>query len=325
MIAGLAWMLGCGVIAGGLAVLADAASIAPYVAGAGALGYFISTIAAMIPQQVTLDVSPTVVTTSWRGAIEIATPPQLGTWVVAGIDAPMGLVLRVGSLRIGGEGHDGAGYEVRGAPTRTVDCHLGKADFEALCVAIGIRKGELGPVVVPLVRSSQSAGGAVRMMAPWLLTMAGVSTLGVIAGETGVMETRDGRIALVAITVAIVVAGIAVMVVRGRRVRAPELELRVEADALVLARAGGDVIVRAPWATVTIERRRFTQSSRAGSYAMPLLVLTLEGHEPLRLGAWDTRLAWPDGPEKAWRGPKWLAGAAVWPRLIEALRAHGRL
>ncbi|MEO8705596.1 MAG: hypothetical protein ABI867_36535 [Kofleriaceae bacterium] len=323
MIAGLLWMLGCGVGAAALA-LAGATAIAPYAIGAGVLGYFVSTIAAMIPQQVTLEVAVGEVAPSWRPAIHGATP-ELGSWVVAGIDAPLGLVLRIGALRIGGEGHDGAGYDIRGAATRTVDCHVGKVDFEAMCAALGIRKGALGPVVVPLVRSSQSTSGVLRMMAPWLATIGLVSVLGIIAGETGWLDTANGQLGLTIATAAIVVAGIVVMVLRGRRVRAPELELRVTPDALVLARPGGEPISATPWPAVLTERRRFTQSSRAGSYTMPLLILTVEGHEPLRLGAWDTRLAWPDGPDKAWRGPKWIAGAAVWPRLIEALREHHRL
>jgi hypothetical protein len=324
MLAGLAWLVACGGAAAlALVIVTDAHSIALYFGGAGALGYFVSTIAAMVPQQVTLAVAAGEIVPSWRP--EVRGTPELGSWVAAGIDAPMGLVLRVGALRIGGDGHDGAGYDVRGAATRTVDCHLGRDDFEALCAAVGIRKGELGPVVVALVRSTQSAGGALRMMAPWLLAMVAVLALSIVAGPSALVAGRTGQLALTIATAAIVVIGIAVMVLRSRRVRAPELELRVEPDALVLARPGGEPISRTPWGAVTTERRRFTQTSRAGSYTMPLLVLTLEGHEPLRLGAWDTRLAWPDGPAKARRGPKWIAGAAIWPRLVDELRRHHRL
>jgi hypothetical protein len=322
MLAGLAWLVACGGAAA-LAIVSDTHSIAPYVGGAGALGYFVSMIAAMIPQQVTLAVAAGEIVPSWRP--EVRGTPELGSWVAAGIDAPMGLVLRVGVLRIGGDGHDGAGYDIRGAATRTVDCHVSRDDFEALCAAVGIRKGELGPVVVALVRSTQSAGGALRMMAPWLLAMVAVLVLSIVAGPSALMAGRTGQLALTIAMAAIVVVGIAVMVLRSRRVRAPELELRVEPDALVLAKPGGEPISRTPWSAVTTERRRFTQTSRAGSYTMPLLVLTLEGHEPLRLGAWDTRLAWPDEPDKAWRGPKWIAGAAMWPRLVDELRRHQRL
>jgi hypothetical protein len=322
MTAGLAWLVVCGGAAA-LAIASGAHTIAPYVGGAGALGFFVSTIAAMSPQQVTLAVAPGEIVPSWRPGVRGT--PELGSWVAPGIDAPMGLVLRVGALRIGGDGHDGAGYDIRGAATRTVDCHVGRDDFEALCAAVGVRKGALGPVVVALVRSSQSAGGVLRVMAPWLLVMVAVSALSIAAGPSAVMATRTGQLALTLAMAAIVVVGIAVMMLRSRRVRAPELELRVEPDALVLARPGGELISRTPWSAVTTERRRFTQTSRAGSYTMSLLVLTLAGHEPLRLGAWDTRLAWPDAPERAWRGPKWIAGAAMWPRLVDELRRHHRL
>jgi len=314
---GLAWLLACGGAAA-LVIAAGASSIAPYLGGAAALGYFAATIAAIIPQQVTLAVAPGEIAPSWRAVVRGT--PELASWVATGVDAPMGLVLRVGTLRIGGDGHDGAGYDVRGAASRTVDCQLGRDDFEALCAAVGIRKGERGPLVVALVRSSQTAAGALRTIAPWLITMGVVSSLSVVAGSTSLMATRTGQLALTIAMAAIVVVGIAVMVVRGQRVRAPELELRVEPDALVLARPGGALISRTPWRSVTTERRRFTQTSRAGSFTMPLLILTLDGHEPLRLGAWDTRLAWPDAPDKARRGPNWIAGAAVWPRLIDELR-----
>jgi hypothetical protein len=323
MLVGLAWLVACGGGAAALVIVSDAHSIALYFGGAGALGYFASTVAALIPRQVTLAVAAGEIVPSWRP--EVRGTPELGSWVAAGIDAPMGLVLRVGDLRIGGDGHDGAGYDIRGAATRTVDCHVGRDDFEALCAAVGIRKGELGPVIVALVRSTQSAGGALRMMAPWLLTIVAVSVLSIVAGRSALMETRTGQLGLTIAAAAIVVVGIAVMVLRSRRVRAPELELRVEPDALVLATPGGEPISRTPWSAVTTKRRRFTPTSRAGSYTMPLLVLTLEGHEPLRLGAWDTRLAWPDKPAKAWRGPKWVAGAAMWPRLVDELRRHHRL
>lgn len=323
MIAGLAWLLACGGAAAALAIVREAHSFAPYVGGAAAIGYFASAIAAMIPQQVTLAVTASEVVPSWRPAVHGT--PALGYWVAAGVDAPMGLVLRVGDLRIGGAGHDGAGYELRGAATRAVDCQVDRDDFEALCTAVGIRKGEPGPLVVALVRSTQSMGGALRMISPWLLAIVAVSVVSTVAGQSARVWTRSGQLALMLAISAIVVTGIAVMVLRNRRVRAPELELHCEPDALVLARPGGEPISRTPWRAVMTERLRFTQTSRAGSYTMPLLVLTLEGHEPVRLGAWDPRLAWPDEPDRARRGPAWIAGAALWPRLVDELRRHQRL
>src|SRR3954468_22428179 len=138
MVAGLVWLVACGGAAA-LVIVSDAPSIARYVGGAGALGYFVAMIVAMIPQQVTLAVAAGEIVPSWRA--EVRGAPELGSWVAAGIDAPMGLVRRVGTRRIGGDGHYGAGYDIRGAATRTVDCHLGRDDFEALCAAVGIRKG----------------------------------------------------------------------------------------------------------------------------------------------------------------------------------------
>ncbi|MEJ7598709.1 MAG: hypothetical protein WKG01_12440 [Kofleriaceae bacterium] len=323
VLAGLAWMVACGVGAAVLALARDTHAVAPYLAGAGALGWFVSMIFAMVPQHVTLAVTTGEIVPSWRAPERGA--PVLGSWVVAGVDAPIGLVLRVGALRVGGGGLDGAGYSVVGAATRTVDCQVGCDTFEAICAAVGIRKGDVGPLVVPLLRNSQSTSGLLRTMAPWLLTMAVVFVLAIVAGQSNLLTTLHGQLVIVIATVLCIVVGITVMVVRSLRIRAPELELRVTPDALVLARFGGDPISHTPWSAVGAVRRRFIQSSRAGRYTMPLLVLTIEGHEPLRLGAWDHRLAWTGEVEKTWRGPCWIVGSAVWPRLTEELAQHRRL
>src|SRR5688572_25042390 len=109
MIAGLAFMLVCGAAAVALAVVYDAARLFPYVAGAGALTYFVAAVVAMIPQSVTLAVDGDTVTPSWRPAIRVR-DRTLSAWVVAGIDAPMGLAVTLrgdrGTVRVGANGHD---------------------------------------------------------------------------------------------------------------------------------------------------------------------------------------------------------------------------
>src|SRR4051812_35856483 len=87
MVAGLVWLVACGGAAA-LVIVSDAPSIARYVGGAGALGYFVAMIVAMIPQQVTLAVAAGEIVPSWRA--EVRGAPELGSWVAAGIDAPMG-------------------------------------------------------------------------------------------------------------------------------------------------------------------------------------------------------------------------------------------
>lgn len=325
MLAGLGFLVACGVLAAVLA-LEGQAEIAPYVAGAGVLGYFVATIVAMIPQQVSLELAGRTLAPSWRGPLEVERV-EVGPWVLAGIDAATGLAVtlrgRGGTLRIGGERHAGEGYRL-GAPTRSVDCHLPPSAFDDLVGALGVVRGEPGPLAVPLVRSSQSFGGVVRTMAPWLVTITVIGTLGVVAGNTQLVATFDGQLVLAAICGGIALAGMGWMVVRGRRVRMPELELRDEPDALVIDDLRGHA-ARIAWPEITVERLTHTVTSRIGSYAMPVLVLGLPGRKPLRLGAWDTQLAWPGQSAKTWRGPAWIVGAAKWPALLDALRRHGRL
>ncbi len=326
MFAGLGVMLGFGALAVVLA-LADRTDLAPYVAGAGALAYFISTIAAMIPQQVTIEIAGKTVTPSWRGAIEVDRV-ELGYWVVPGIDAASGLAVTIrgkgGALRIGGDKHDGEGYEL-GAPTRTVDCHLRADELDALVQLLGITRGEPGPLAIPLIRSSQSIVGIARGMAPWLITITVLGVLGIVVGNTAwgqdMLATPDGQLVMALVCGGVALFGVVWMIVRSRRVRGAELELREEDDALIVD--DGKAPQRVPWKSIAIEKLTYSVSSRMGTFSMPLLVLTI-GDRKLRLGAWDTQLAWPGQPAKTWRAPHWLVGAAKWPKLLDLLKRHGR-
>jgi hypothetical protein len=324
MVAGVAWLV---VTGGGTLVLAATThGDLPYgwLAGAGVLGYLIGTFAAMIPQDVTLDVSRDEVIPSWRRPVR-AHDVRLGLWVVAGIDAAMGVVAHVGKLKIGGEQHSGDGYSLDGPASRGVDCQLPAADFDALVAALGVRKGAAGPLVMPLVRSSQSAGGMLRMMAPWLATMAVAGGFGLIVGTVGesLTATPAGNLVIGGVTAAIVVGGLVLTIVRSMRVRRPDRELRIEEHDLVLAKIGGDELARAGWASVTAEPRTYRFGTGAGRFEMPVLELAIDRVQ-LRIGAWDQRLAWPEGTRRG-RGPRWLVGAPQWPRLVEKLKKHGRM
>lgn len=333
MLAGLGFLVACGAIAAVVA-LNGSEEIAPYIAGAGGLGYFVSTIAAMIPQTVTLEVTGKTLAMSWRRPIEVERV-EVGPWVVAGIDAASGLAVTVrgrgGALRIGGEKHAGEGYEL-GLPTRSVDCHLPQDAFDELVALLGVTKGEPGPLIVPLVRSSQSFAGVVRQMWPWLATIGLLGIMGIVVGNTAwgerVLATPEGQLGSAVISGGLALVGIAWMVLRGRRVRTPELELCEEDDALVIrerARGSRNGQQRVGWKDISIEKQTHSVSSRVGTYSMPVLILTVPDRKPLRLGAWDTQLAWPGHPAKTWRAPSWIVGAAQWPKLLDALKRHGRL
>jgi hypothetical protein len=297
----------------------------------GAVGYFIATIVAMIPQSVTIAIDGQTVTPSFGPPIRMRDRPELSSWVVAGIDAAMGLAVTIGErgqLRIGGNGHDGEGYELRGAPVRTVDCHLDKQQIEALLAALGIARGKAGPLAVPLVRNSQSFGHVVRSMLPWALTIAGFGVLAGILGDTEAGDrfsrSPEGRLAISLACGAIALISVVYMVIRVRRVKMPALELRFSDDALIVVTRRNGVERRVPWSRVAIEKLQHSVTSRVGTFTMPILVLDLGDGKPLRIGAWDTALAWPGEPAKSWRGPTWLVGAAKWPRFLAEMKRHGR-
>ena len=329
MLAGLGFMLLCGVIAGAVAI-DGSGEIAPYIAGAGGLAYFIATIVAMIPQTVTLEVAGTTVTPSWRRAIEVQRV-EVGAWVLAGIDAASGLVVTVhgtgGTLRIGGEKHAGEGYQL-GAPSRSVDCQLPQDAFDGLVEVLGVKRGAPGPLVVPLVRSSQSISGVLRQLGPWLATVTLLGIMGLVVGNTAwgerLLARPEGSLGMAIASGGLAIVGLGWMILRARRVRLPALELCEEAEALVIRDRRGTA-QRVPWSSIAIEKQTHSVSSRAGTFSMPVLILTVPDRKPLRLGAWDTQLAWPGQPAKTWRAPSWVVGAAQWPAFLDALKRHGRL
>jgi hypothetical protein len=319
MHAGLLVMLVC--VAGAVvAAVENMASAAPYIAGVGGLVYFVAVVVAMIPQSGTIAIDGDTVTPSWGAPIRMHARPELASWVIAGIDAAMGLAITIPGLRIGIDKHDGEGYELRGSPRRTVDCQVDKDTGDALLAALGFTRGKPGPLVVPLVRSAQTFGGVVRAMLPWLVTMTVLAVAAVIVGSTEVGEefarTSHGQLTMAIGSGALAVIAIVVMIVRGRRVRMPELELRFSDDALSVGEQ------QIPWSAVTIEKLTYTVSSRYGAFAMPVLVLGIGDRKPLRLGAYDGALAWSGATAKTWRAPTWLVAATKWPRLLAALEAR---
>ncbi|MBA2544207.1 MAG: hypothetical protein H0V17_31475 [Deltaproteobacteria bacterium] len=323
-------MLACLAVSAVLAT-GEGASIAPYVAGAGALVYFIATIAAMIPQTVTFEIAGTTVTPSWRGPISGASI-EVGSWVAPGVDASIGLAVYVrgagGTLRIGLDGHDGEGYAMRGKPTRVVDCTLPKTEAADLLAAFGIERGPAGPLAIPLLRSTQSFGGVARGMAPWLISITLLGVFGIVVGNTEwgeqMLKSPHGQLVMVIVCGGLALAGVVMMIVRGRRVKTPELELRFDDDALRITDVRRGTATQVPWSSVTIEKLKYSVSSRMGTFSMPLMVLGL-GDRTLRIGAWDTGLAWPGAPASTWRAPHWLVGAAKWPKLVDALKRHNRM
>jgi hypothetical protein len=298
----------------------------PWIAiGAGA-GFFAFAIASIVPRPATLEVSPGELRPSWTGPIPLTDARiTIGRWVMPVIDSVTGLAIHVGGIRIGGTDHPGDGYRVDAAPARAVDFELSAADLDALASAIGVpRAAPDGTVIVELVRSSQSAGGAFRTMAPWLLTMVVLSVGGVALGATGLADRLlrhpHGMIWMGVGTGAIVVAGMAWTIVRSMRPRIPSLELRATADTLGLFAYRGAEQVRVPWAAVRAEPRSLVLRTKGGTWTLPALELHLGDHV-LQLACWDQREAWPQPAPRA--SPTWIAGRPHWRQLLTALQVRG--
>ncbi len=331
-VAGVVFLVVCGLGALALA-LSGHTDLAPYVGGAGALGYFVSTIAAMIPQQVEIAIEGRRVVPSWRTPLE-ATDVRVGAWVVAGIDAATGSVVYVRgrrgkALRIGGERHDAEGYPVEARPSHTVDCHMPAGDFDRLLAALEIQRTPIdprAPLVVPLVRNRQNLAGVARDMLPWVaaMTLIGVGGGLLSSSDSGrrFLSSSGGQLATGIGSAVIALIAIGWIIVRGRRVRMPTLELRVDGDEIALGKLGGATIVRGSLRELSFQRLRYTVRTRYSSHPMPVIELRFPDRS-LRIGAWDPHLAWGEqdgaGATSTWRSPTWLVASTVWPKLVAAL------
>jgi hypothetical protein len=271
---------------------------------------------------------------SWRRPLRLhGCRVTLGRWVVAGVDTACGLAVHIqgpdGRVRVGALAHAGDGYALGARPVRSVDCHLEIADFDALVAELGVARGA-GPeeLVIDVTRSSQSAGGLLRMMGPWMITIAVASAFGLTLGLSGLGErlarTRVGPWLMGGGTMLIVVTGLFFTVLRGARVRLPEYELRARDEGMTLSRAGA-VVARVPWIEVAAVPKHHRITSRYSASTLPVIELRLGAAKPLVIAVWDPSQLWPfPTPSRFW-APRYLVGSPQWPRLVAALRARGRL
>jgi hypothetical protein len=339
LLAGVALVLGAFVVGGLLMTTLGrrAEHVVPWLATAAALGFFAATVISVLPRAVRITLDGDMVSASWRRPIPLHECRfELGRLVLGGIDTPCGMALHIigrgKPLSIGVLEHAGEGYAIVAAPVRQVDCHVSLAQFDALLAAFGIHRGAPSrELVVELTRSSQTIGGVFGMMLPWFATIGAAGMFGVIVGTTGIGDRLQrmpyGPAALGAMTLAIVLSGLVITVMRQQRVRLPELELRATDGGVELHRVDGPLVARAPWSAVRATPRTYRLSTRSGgSYAFPVLDLSIgDGAAPLLFGAWDTSLAWPFDAKAEFWSPRFLAGSAPWRKLVAELQTRGLL
>lgn len=291
---------------------------APWI-GLGGFGVaFALWIASIIPRKASLVLDGDQLRPSW-GAPVRATGVAVGRWVMAAIDAPIGAYLTAGGLRIGARDHDGDGYPIAARPVRSIDLELRPDDLDALAAGLGVVRAPGGEFVIELVRSSQSAAGSVRAIAPWLVTMALISLAGVVLALTDLPPVTIG-----VVTAGGALIGLATTIVLASRIKRPGLAIVLAGDVVAIRR-GRDEVARVPWQAVRGAPRRYVVRMKHGTMDLPAIELAV-GSEVIAFAAWDPdkELRWPDGTAKG-RTPQWIAGVPQWRRLIRELRARRRL
>jgi hypothetical protein len=334
-VAGLIWLaLGGAVIAGMAVSHAVAVANLPYLAGAATVVWFGFVLASLRSTRVSLHLDGHELTMSWRQPLTLDPgAARLGRWVLPHFDSPVGIFIelhgRGRTVRIGARDHDGDGYALAAPPRRNVDAAVSAHDLGTLLDGLQIARDAPGPLVVELVRSSQTIGGLFRTLRPWIITIAITVTYGLTLAFTGLGErlTREpyGGAVMAGTTMAIAVIGLVATVRGATRVKRPALALRVCDDELVLERSSGDVLVRAPWQDVGVDPRIHHDWSPRGRWTIPVLVLRVGDHRALTLGVADQRCAWPGKVTRAWRSPRFLVGPVQWKGLVAALNRHRRL
>jgi hypothetical protein len=213
---------------------------------------------------------------------------------------------------------------------RSVDCQISASDLDALIGALGIARREgSGPRVFELVRSSQTASGVLGMIGPWLATIAilgvGGAVLGVTGAGEGAMASPNGRFAIGAVSVGVVVIGLVATVVRAARPRVPELALHIAPDRLVLRRRDGRELASAPWSSVRATAQRYLVRSRGGSLDLAVLELAIGDARRLVIACWQGAHAWAGDVPRRRRAPRYLVGSPHWPQLVDELARRGAL
>lgn len=295
---------------------------------AGVIGASLLTVAAMVPRRVALEVTREMLRLGGRE--RAIARVELAPWLFAGAGIAIGTVAILhgdrGRVRIGGLNHDGEGYPLAARGETSVDVEVRAAELDAILGELGFQRGPRGPALVLLARNPSTVGHALRFhVLPIMGFMSIVMAGGLALGGSGLGQqlgrTQAGQLAMGFVGVAVAIGFVVWQLLRFRRGQRPARELHCQDLGLVLARAGGRVLVRTGWSEVRAEPRK--QQVRALSW-MPVLVLHL-GRKRLRLGVRDTRLLWRDRTATTLFEPTWLVSAAHWEQLVDALRTRGRL
>lgn len=272
--------------------------------------FWLTLVVSMIGRSGTLRVTPDrELRLSWRARpIRVDGEITFGRWTeIAPVHTDKGVVAFIpsdnGVLRIAGEDHDGSGYRLDEPATAKFDVRLPRAAFDQLLEALGTSQDHRD---YPLIHLTPQ--GTLRMMAPWLLTIVVVGTIGIVMGNT---KLGEGMI------IAAIAAGLLWTFVALRRPPKTKLALELRPDELVLAGT------RVPWHSVSATPRTKVLRSRYATSRMAVLELKLGDQRPIRVGCFTREVPWL--ARRTYRRVRYLVGEPHWHNLVEALETHDRV
>ncbi len=258
---------------------------------------------------------------------------SFGRWVeVAPLHTMKGMIAFVPyghrTVRIGGLDHDGLGYRLDVPSSTKCDFWLDRADFDRLLAHLDQRPDPVlaAEPVVDLIGNTQRPRGLLRMMAPWLITIAVLSGFGVFLGLTGLGDqieaTPESRVILASVTVVVVLLGIVWTALAARGAPSDVVLLHLLPGEVVLTgppwRPGE--LARADWAAVSAAVHTKTIASRYGRSSMAVLELRIAQQKPLLIGAWTAKPPKQATPTR--HNARYMIGNAQWGTLLTALRRH---
>ncbi|MEV4319892.1 hypothetical protein [Actinocrispum sp. NPDC049592] len=274
---------------------------------------------------------------SWLGGpVVVGGGVTFGRWVeVAPLHTMKGMIAFIPyghrTVKIGGLDHDGLGYRLDVPSSTKCDFWLDRADFDRLLAHLNQHPDPVlaAEPVVDLIGNTQRPRGLLRMMAPWLITIAVLSGFGVFLGLSGLGDQIDvtprGRFILASVTVVVVLLGILWTALSARGAPSDVVLLHLRPEGVVLTgpswRPGE--LARADWTAVSATIHTKSIASRYGRSTMAVLDLRIAGHKPLLIGAWTAKPPKHATPTR--HNARYMIGTGQWQTLLTTLRRHHRV
>jgi hypothetical protein len=305
----------------------------------GAVASMAVVVWGLLPRPLAMDVWPDRITVEGprRGSFSL-TGFTLGPWTMPGYGVSMGTVLHLGvaaaPFRIGGRDHrPSPGHRLDAPGTSTVDATLSAADFDSLLAKLpafqppdrGYREGEPPDFVRwALTPNYASARGVVRVMGPWMATIATCVLVSWAFDALGFYDTPWGQSVAFGTTLAVVVGGLVLTVVLSRRKPRAAIAMESSGDELRLVEVpSGRVLAAAPLSQVRVSRGHHGAGGR-GTLYWPTITVAIPGADAVTFSVPDARFGWTDATPSTGAG-SYLVGTPEWITANERLGTRGMM